>query len=308
MVSTPVADRDAIASRASTGIFLMFGAMAILPAMDAIGKHLGPFLPVLVIVWGRLVFATLFTLPAVLVRHGLAGAIRPQRPLVQLTRSLLMVVSTTAFFAGLRYLPIADTLAIFFIMPLVVTALSPLVLGEHVGVRRWSAVVVGFIGTMIIIRPGFHAVNVGTLWALLAGVSMAVFFLLTRKIAGSIDALINNFQTTFIGAMVVSLALPLVWQSPGLENWGLLAVMGAVAALGHYAMVRAYDFASAPTLAPLAYTEMVSATIIGYFVFGDFPDVWTVVGVAILIGSAIYISLRESRLGRPRQARETATM
>jgi drug/metabolite transporter (DMT)-like permease len=306
MVSTPIADEAS--ARASTGISLMLFAMAILPVMDAIGKHLGQFLPVLLIVWGRLVFATLFTLPAVLIRHGVAGAIRPQRPLMQLARSMLMVLSTMSFFTGLRYLPIADTLAIFFIMPLVVTALAPLVLGEHVGVRRWSAVVVGFIGTLIIIRPGFHGVNVGTLWALTAGVSMAIFMLLTRKIAGSIDPLINNFQTTLIGAILVSLAMPWLWQSPGLENWGLLAAVGAVAAIGHYAMVRAYDFASAPTLAPLAYTEMISATVIGYLVFGDFPDLWTILGVAILIGSAIYISYRESRLGRPRQARETATM
>jgi drug/metabolite transporter (DMT)-like permease len=306
MVSTPIADETS--SRASTGISLMLFAMAILPIMDAIGKHLGQILPVLFIVWGRMVFSSLFTLPAVLVRHGLAGAIRPQRPLVQLTRSVLMVISTMSFFAGLRYLPIADTLAIFFIMPLVVTALAPLVLGEHVGVRRWSAVVVGFIGTLIIIRPGFHGVNIGTLWALTAGVSMAVFMLLTRKIAGSIDPLINNFQTTLIGAVLASFALPWVWQSPGLENWGLLAVLGAIAALGHYAMIRAYDFASAPTLAPLAYTEMVSAAAIGYLVFGDLPDLWTILGVAILIGSAVYISYRESRLGRPRQARETATM
>jgi drug/metabolite transporter (DMT)-like permease len=306
MVSTPIADEAS--ARASTGISLMLFAMAILPVMDAIGKHLGQFLPVLLIVWGRLVFATLFTLPAVLIRHGVAGAVRPQLPLMQLARSMLMVLSTMSFFTGLRYLPIADTLAIFFIMPLVVTALAPLVLGEHVGVRRWSAVVVGFIGTLIIIRPGFHGVNVGTLWALTAGVSMAIFMLLTRKIAGSIDPLINNFQTTLIGAVLVSLALPWLWQSPGLENWGLLAAVGAVAAIGHYAMVRAYDFASAPTLAPLAYTEMISATVIGYLVFGDFPDLWTIVGVAILIGSAVYISYRESRLGRPRQARETATM
>ena len=109
----------------------MLGAMAILPVMDAIGKHLGQVLPVLVIVWGWLMFSTLFTLPAVLLRHGFSGAIRPQRPLMQLVRGLLMIMSTTSFFAGLRYLPIADTLAIFFIMPLAVTALSPLVLGEH---------------------------------------------------------------------------------------------------------------------------------------------------------------------------------
>jgi drug/metabolite transporter (DMT)-like permease len=308
MVSTPVADHDAASSRASTGISLMLFAMAILPIMDAIGKHLGQVLPILLIVWGRMVFSTLFTLPAVLFRHGAGASITLQRPVIQMARSVLMVLSTMSFFSGLRYLPIADTLAIFFIMPLVVTALSPLVLGEHVGVRRWSAVVVGFIGTLIIIRPGFHGANVGTLWALAAGLSMAVYMLLTRKIAGSIDALVNNFQNTLIGAILVSFALPAVWQPPGIENWGLLAALGAVAAVGHYLMVRAYDFASAPTLAPLAYTEMISAAVIGYLAFGDLPDRWTILGVAILIGSAVYISYREGRLGRPRQARDTATM
>ena len=112
MVSTPIADRTAT-SRASTGIALMLCAMAILPAMDAIGKHLGQILPVLLIVWGRLIFATLFTLPAVLIRHGVAAAIRPQRPLIQVARGFLMVLSTASFFSGLRYLPLADTLAIF---------------------------------------------------------------------------------------------------------------------------------------------------------------------------------------------------
>src|SRR5262245_22522930 len=225
MVSTPIADHDAASSRASTGISLMLFAMAILPIMDAIGKHLGQVLPVLLIVWGRMVFSTLFTLPAVLIRHGVGGGFRLQRPVIQVTRSVLMVVSTMSFFTGLRYLPIADTLAIFFIMPLIVTALSPLVLGEHVGVRRWSAVVAGFIGTLIIIRPGFQGMNLGTLWALASGLSMAVFMLLTRKIAGSIDALINNFQTTLMAAILASFALPAVWQSPGLENWGLLAAV-----------------------------------------------------------------------------------
>ena len=157
MVSTPIADRSAAASRASTGIFLMLGAMAILPVMDAIGKHLGQILPVLVIVWARLIFATLFTLPAVLIRHGVAGAIRPQRPLVQVARSLLMVMSTTSFFAGLRYLPIADTLAIFFIMPLVVTALSPLVLGEHVEFRDLLGIIPVALGIYLVTRPAAAA-------------------------------------------------------------------------------------------------------------------------------------------------------
>ncbi|MET0483153.1 MAG: DMT family transporter [Aestuariivirgaceae bacterium] len=308
MVSAPLAGRDAASSRASAGISLMLFAMAILPIMDAIGKHLGQLLPILLIVWGRMVFSTLFTLPAVLIRHDVTSAFTLQRPAIQVARSVLMVFSTMSFFSGLRYLPIADTLAIFFIMPLVVTALSPLVLGEQVGVRRWSAVVVGFIGTLIIIRPGFHGANVGTLWALASGLSMALYMLLTRKIAGAMDALVNNFQTTLIGAILASFALPVVWQPPGLENWGLLAALGAVAAVGHYAMVRAYDYASAPTLAPLAYTEMVSAAVIGYLVFGDLPDGWTILGVAILIASAIYISYREGRLGRPRQAGDTATM
>ena len=184
-------------------------------------------------------------------------------------------------------------MAIFFVQPLVVTALSPLVLGEHVGPRRWAAVFVGFIGTLIIIRPGFGTMNPGSLLALGAGTSLALYFLMTRRISGVNKAIVTTFHTNLLGAVITCALVPMVWVMPTATDWLLFVALAGIANLGHYAIVRAYDHAEASLLAPLAYTEMITATILGFLFFGDFPDMWTFVGVGILIACAIYISMRE---------------
>jgi drug/metabolite transporter (DMT)-like permease len=275
------------------GVGLMLAAMAILPFIDVIAKHLGnQGLPVVVIVWGRLFFSMLLTLPIMLAKHG-ASALAPYRPWIQTGRGLSLVAATGTFFWALKYMPIADTLAIFFVQPLVITLLSPLVLGEEVGVRRWAAVVAGFAGTLIIIRPGFQELNLGAPLALAAGASLAVYMLLTRMIAGKSDALVTTFHTNVAGAAITSIALLWVWQMPTANQWGLLVLLAAVAAIGHYFIVRAYDHGEASLLAPLAYTEMITAVALGWIFFGDFPDRWTFLGSGILIASAIYIAQRE---------------
>jgi drug/metabolite transporter (DMT)-like permease len=276
------------------GVVLMLVAMAILPMLDGFAKILGQHIPVLQIVWARVVFSTLVTLPFVLAR----GAQRwwwPNNPGVQVVRSILLMTSTGLFVTGLNHLPMADTLAIFFVMPLIVTALSPLVLKEPVDAQSWAAVAVGFAGTLIIIRPGFEEVNIGVLAALGAGFSQAIYMLLTRKIAGMTDAMVTNLHTSLAGAAIASLLVPLVWTPPTATDWALMLGIGVVAATGHYFIIRAYDFAPAPVLAPLAYTEMIGATVIGFLLFGDLPDAWTIAGVVILIASALYISLRHRR-------------
>ena len=155
------------------GIGLMLAAMAVLPVIDVIAKIMGQGgTPVLLIVWARLTIGALLTLPFALPRTGLRGLL-PGRPLYHGLRASLLIAATSFFFWSLKFLPIADALAIFFVQPLVVTALSPLVLGEHVGPRRWAAVAVGFIGTLIIIRPGFSGMNPGSPLALASGISLA---------------------------------------------------------------------------------------------------------------------------------------
>jgi drug/metabolite transporter (DMT)-like permease len=275
------------------GIGLVLVGMVILPFIDVIAKFLGQQgLAVAVIVWGRMFFSMCLTLPFVIARHG-AGALIPEDPAIQTARGLFLVMATGAFFWALKWLPIADTLAIFFVQPLIVTLLSPVVLGEHVGFRRWSAVATGFVGTLIIIRPGFNELNPGVFLALAAGASLAVYMLLTRLIAGRADAIVTTFHTNVAGAAIMSVVMIWFWQTPSAQQFGLLVLLAAVATTGHYFIVRAYDHAEASLLAPFAYTEMIVATFAGWYFFGDFPDNWTFLGTGILIASALYIAQRE---------------
>ena len=278
------------------GIGLMLIAMAVLPGIDVIAKFMGQAgIPVLQIVWARLTFGALVTLPFALGQTGPggAGALLPDRPFLHGLRASLLILATFFFFWSLKFLAMADALAIFFVQPLVVTALSPLVLKEHVGPRRWAAVAVGFLGTLIIIRPGLGVMNEGAIFALAAGTSLALYFLMTRRIAGAQKAILTTFHTNLLGALITSALVPLVWVTPAPRDWLLFIALATIANIGHYCIVRAYDHAEASLLAPLAYTEMVTSTLMGYVFFGDFPDRWTFLGVAILISSAIYIGVRE---------------
>ena len=268
------------------GIFFMLGAMAILPMIDVIAKYLGQSVPILQIVWARLALGAVITLPFAL-RHG--GLI-PERPGLHTARAGFLMAATFLFFSALKFLPIADALAIFFVQPLVLTALSPFVLGERVTLRRWIAVGVGFLGTLIIIRPGMGAFNPGSLLALASGTSLALYFLLTRKVSGSAPAIVTTFQTNAIGGVIASVLVLWVWQTPTAQEWGLFLALAVIANLGHWLIVRAYDYAEASLLAPLAYTEMVTATLFGLVFFKDFPDGYTLLGVAILIACAVYVS------------------
>jgi drug/metabolite transporter (DMT)-like permease len=179
------------------------------------------------------------------------------------------------------------------VQPLIVTMLSPIMLGEHVGIRRWSAVAVGFAGTLIIIRPGFEELNPGVFLALASGTCLALYLLLTRKISGSAPPMLTTFYTSLMGGLITSVIVLFVWETPTAEQWGFFVLLSLIANGGHYLIIRAYDNAEASLLAPLAYTEIVMATIAGWYFFGDFPDGWTFIGVGILIASAIYISWRE---------------
>jgi drug/metabolite transporter (DMT)-like permease len=279
------------------GIALMLSAMTVLPFLDVVAKYLGQQgVPVIQIVWARMTFGCLLTLPFALRVAGPASLL-PKRPVLHGFRAGFLISATFCFFVALRYLSIADALAIFFVQPLIVTILSPLVLGEHVGPRRWAAVVTGFIGTLIIIRPGFQEINPGIVFALGAGASLACYMLMTRRISGQSHAAVTTFQTNAIGAAIVSVFAIYGWQPPTLWQWGLFVLLAFFASAGHFLIVRAYDYSEASLLAPFAYSEIIMATILGWWFFGDFPDHWTFVGVGILISSAVYISIREQARG-----------
>ena len=280
------------------GVALILGAMAILPFLDVCAKFLGQQgVPVMQTVWARMAISALLTLPFALREVPLPG-LWPERPALHAVRGSLIAASTFFFFAALKFLPIADTLAIFFIQPVLIVVLSALILREAVGPRRWLAVAAGFIGVLVIIRPGLKEFNPGVVLALCSGLCFASYIIMTRKISGQASALMTTFHSSLMSALVLTVLLPFFWQPVSPQHMILMGLVGLIAVIGHYMITRAYGFAEASLLAPLAYTEMITAVAAGWYFFGDFPDHWTFIGVAILIACAIYISWRERAHGR----------
>lgn len=286
-------------NRPLLGILLMITAMALVPLMDGIAKTLSAHYPVMQVVWARYIFHFSLLFPVVLWRHGRVG-LHSRRPGMQLLRGLCLLGSTVFFFAAISRMPIADALSLVFVSPLVVTAASPWLLGEEVGIRRWSAVIVGFIGALIIIRPGFGNLHLGTLFALGAGLVYGCYVLVTRRLSGSDAPLTTLLYTGGVGALLSTLLMPWLWQTPTLPHLGLMMLMGMVAIVGHFLIILALNQAPASLLAPYGYSEIVMATVVGYVLFGDFPDPWTWTGIAVVVGSGVYIALRErQRAGDP---------
>ena len=197
------------------------------------------------------------------------------------------------FFGALSYQGIAETLAIYFVQPLFITALAPIVLKEKVGINRWLAVAIGFIGVLIIIRPGYLELNPGVFLSAGAGLGSAITLLLTRKLAGKSSAIANTVYTNFFGSIFASIALIPFWITPSVNIFLFMILLASIGTFANFLTIMALERAEASLLAPLSYTEMIMAVIGGWYFFGDFPDGWTFVGVAVLIFCAIYISYRE---------------
>jgi drug/metabolite transporter (DMT)-like permease len=276
------------------GILLMIAAMMVVPLMDGVAKHLSASFPVVQVVWARYFFHLAVLLPVVLWRHG-AYALVLRRPALQIVRGGFLLGSTMLFFAAIAIMPIADAIALVFVAPLMVTALSAVVLGEHVGIRRWTAVSVGFAGVMVIARPGLSTFHWGMVLALSAGATYALYSLATRKLSGSAPPLVTLTYTAFLGALCMSAVVPFFWVPPDPTGLSWMVLLGLIAAAGHFLIIKAFEHAEASLLAPLGYAEILMATVVGYFGFGDFPDPWTWLGVTIVIGSGVYVSLRERR-------------
>jgi drug/metabolite transporter (DMT)-like permease len=278
------------------GIGLTLLAMALLPYLDVCAKFLGQQnMPILQVVWARVFFGMLLAMPFALRADGLAALV-PKPPAYQILRGIFLMLATFCFFTGLKHMPMADTMAIFYIEPLLVVVLAALLLGERIDLQRVVAVMVGFVGTLIIIRPGFATVDAAVLYPLGAGLCFALYIIITRKLAGTANAITTTFQTSAIGALVMTAIIPFVWTAPSLEQWSLMVLMAAFGVSGHYLVTRAYDYAEASLLAPFAYTEILMTIFAGWLFFRDLPDRWTVLGIAILIACALYVSWRERTL------------
>jgi len=284
--------------RPLAGIGLMALGVSIVPLMDGIAKYLSADYPVMQIVWGRFTFHLLWLLPLLLLSLPRHERRIPQRPLLQLVRGGFLLGATLFFFGAISFMPIANALSLLFISPMVCTLLSPWLLREHVGFWRWLAVGMGFLGALIVIRPGFGVFQWASLLALGAGALHGCYLVSTRILSGSTNPLITLFYTAIVGAAAMSLIAPFVWVTPDARGWLLFVLMGLIAAVGHFLIIRSFDRAPAPVVAPVGYVEIVMATIVGYVLFRDFPDAWTWVGIAVIVGSGVLISVREHRRQR----------
>jgi drug/metabolite transporter (DMT)-like permease len=284
----------------------MTAAMVILPLMDAVAKLMSARIPIVELVWARFFFHTVLLAPIMLIRFPVRS-LWPRRPVLQGVRALAIVLATFCFFNAVSLMPLADALAVFFIYPFIITALSPWVLGDRIGKWRWAATAIGFAGALVIIRPGFEALSSGVLFAIATGFCYSFYALSTRKLAGSDPPLVTLFFTGLIGVAVTSALLPPVWVWPSQTEWLLMVVIGLVSATGHACVIMASERAPAPLLAPLGYIEIISATILGYVLFADVPDAMTWIGMSIIVASGLVIAWREKVRGvsGPGQVRST---
>ena len=280
--------------KALKGIMYMIFSMTIVPLMDGIAKFLSTKYPIIEIVWARYFFHLLFLFPIVLYQYRHLALVSKQ-PFLQIIRGGLLLSSTIFFFAAISEVPLVDALALVFISPILVTILSPKLLGEKVGFRRWLAVSVGFIGALIIIKPGLNELSSGTMYALFAGLIYSLYIVTTRKLSGSAPPLITLTYTALLGAIIMSIWVPFVWITPSGFDLTLMATMGSFAALGHLFLIKAFEHASASLLAPFGYSEIIMATLVGFIFFNDFPTKTTWIGVGIIIITGIYISVRENK-------------
>lgn len=278
------------------GIVLFLGAGFLFTGLDTVAKYLSRDYSIVQIAWARYTFAVIAMMalvPPAYRRRPLASA----WPALQILRGGLLAGVTLMFFLAVSHLPLADVTAVAFAAPLIVTALGALVLGETVGVRRWTAVAVGFCGVLIVVRPA-GAVH----WAIFVTLAMAagnaVFQILTRVASRYDSPHTSASYTAIVGAVILTIAAPFVWKSPDLIGWILHILIGLAAGVGHYALASAYNHAPASTLAPFTYLQLVWITIAGFFVFGDFPDGWTILGASIVVASGIYVFYREVRRRR----------
>ena len=268
-------------------------AWVMLPIMDGFAKYLSADLPVLQITWARYFFTVAFTFPIMFLfyRNQLKWSDKPK---LQIIRGLILLIANICFFYSISVISLAKALTLAFVAPLIVTAFSPILLGEKVGLRRWSAVIIGFVGSLVVMRPGFVEINLASLAALGTGVMYGFYLIITRKLSTSDNPLLTLLLTGLVGAIIITCVMPFVWVKPTLGQWSMMAAIGVFACIGHLFLILSLKYADASKLAPFSYFEIITNIGIGYYFFGDFPDNWTFLGLFIIVLSGIYISRRES--------------
>lgn len=280
------------AQRPGLAVALMLLAMFAFAAMDGVSKALAQHLSIPQILWVRYIFYTAFV-AVMLRRPGLGPTLRSRQPWLQLGRALLIIVENGMFVLAFTMMPLADMHAIAAASPLIVVALSAPLLGERVGVRRWLAVLTGFVGVLVIVRPGFQALDWRIVVAVTATLLWALYQILVRMCARTDSSDTTWAWTAVVGLAATSTVGPFVWTWPDALGWTLLLAIAALGTLSHLALIKALGYAEAGALQPYSYTLLVWAAVIGFVMFSDMPDAWTIAGASIIIASGLYAWHRE---------------
>lgn len=283
------------AQRRLAGIGMMIAAVSVFACTDAVAKLLTRDYSPLLIVWARYFFQMIAMIVLLAPKRGL-GLIRSKRPRFQFWRGLVLAGSSLTFFSTLPYLPLAEISAITFLSPLFVAALAGPVLHERVPAASWLAIVGGLLGMLFIIRPGTAGFTWWMVLPICTALLMAVYQLMTRRIAGVDPPTTTLFYPAVVGTLVLLLVLPFVAQWPH-NVWHALGFMmlGVFGGIGHFLLIRGYERAPASLLAPFMYAQLVGALSLGWFIFGDFPDAWGLFGITIIVGSGLLLIARQTR-------------
>jgi drug/metabolite transporter (DMT)-like permease len=296
MADTATAPLSARASRQRgrlIGIVLMCLALFCFSGLDATAKWVNRSVDPLVTVWARYVSAAGLTF-IFINPWTKPGAVATRRLPLQLARSFLLFLSTICNFVALQYLQLVEALSIVFSTPLIVALLAGPILGERIGMQRLIAVCVGFVGVLVVARPGLGTMHPAALLSLTGAVAYAFYGITTRMLASTDSSATTIIYSSLAGIVLMTPLLPWVWTTPSSPlTWALLMMTGFFGAVGHWLLVLAYARAPAVILSPFIYSQIVWMLALGYIVFGDWPDPWTFAGAGIVIASGLYLLYRE---------------
>jgi drug/metabolite transporter (DMT)-like permease len=280
------------------GLALMCGAVICFAGLDTSAKWLSHSTDPLLGVWARYV-SSVVLVSLVVNPWSVPGLARTRRPWMQAGRSVLLLLSTACNFFALQYLQVAQTTSIMFAAPLLVALAAGPLLGEWIGPRRLAAIGVGFVGVLIITRPGFGGMHPAALLSVFGTACYALYAISTRVLAGSDSSATTLFYSGLAGVVLVTPFVPFVWSTPSLLVALMMAATGVFGAVGHWLLILAHARAPAPVLAPFLYTQLIWVVILGYLVFGDLPDYWTLIGASVVIASGMYLLYRERERSLP---------
>ena len=284
------------------GIAFMAGGMFLFSAVDTHAKFLTDSFHPVQIAWSRQLGLLVGVLFFLMIRGR--DILKTQHPYLQMGRGALAAGSATLFIVAISFVPLADAVAISFVAPFIVTVLGALILGEAVGIRRWVAVSIGFLGTLVVIRPGMGVIHPAAALVLLAALLFALRQILSRKLSGSDKTITTVAYTALTASALLSLPLFFVWRTP---EWGfeiaLLTSMAVLAGIAEVMVIRSLELAQAVVLAPVHYSLLIWGTFYGWMVFDQLPDLWTWIGALIIVATGIYTLHRErlvARRGHPK--------